>query len=243
MNGLQLTNPITTLDKIGSQTGIVYYIPAWNTSKIDPTTGFVNLMFGLKYESIEKTKDIISKIKKISYNNDENYYEFDIDFKDFNPKYIDTKTSWTICTYGSRIKTFRDEKMSNQWNSKEVDLTNEWKELFEKYNITEDYLKQSKERTETDFFKQFIYLLKLTLQMRNSIPNDKTDYMISPVKNKKGKVFDSREGINALPKDADANGAYNIARKGLMLVERIKEDTEKINYKISNEEYLKFVQK
>ena len=43
-----------------------------------------------------------------------------------------------------------------------------------------------------------------------------------------------------MPKDADANGAFNIARKGLMLCERLK-NGEKIGV-IKGAEWLQYVQ-
>lgn len=50
-----------------------------------------------------------------------------------------------------------------------------------------------------------------------------------------------------LPENADANGAYNIARKGLWIINRIKETKEaelnKVNLNISNKEWLNFAQK
>ena len=88
--------------------------------------------------------------------------------------------------------------------------------------------------------------------MRNSItgstlPED--DYLISPVANENGEFYDSRnyKGTNAaLPCDADANGAYNIARKGLMLIEQMRntEDDKlnKIKYNITEKEWLDYVQ-
>ena len=51
-----------------------------------------------------------------------------------------------------------------------------------------------------------------------------------------------------LPIDADANGAYNIARKGLMLINQIKETSDedilnnKVKFNITNKEWLKFAQ-
>lgn len=85
-------------------------------------------------------------------------------------------------------------------------------------------------------------------QMRNSktgSTDSKDDYIVSPVKNAKGVFYDSRNEGENLPKDADANGAYNIARKGLMLINRIKETTDeklKIDYSISNADWLNYVQ-
>lgn len=47
-----------------------------------------------------------------------------------------------------------------------------------------------------------------------------------------------------MPKDADANGAYNIARKGIMLVQQIKQsdDLRTMKFDISNKSWLRFVQ-
>lgn len=49
-----------------------------------------------------------------------------------------------------------------------------------------------------------------------------------------------------MPKDADANGAYNIARKGLWIIKQIKktadEDMRNVKLAISNKEWLKYAQ-
>ena len=75
--------------------------------------------------------------------------------------------------------------------------------------------------------------------MRNS--DSKKDYILSPVKNKNGEFFDSRNAQVFLPIDADANGAYNIARKGLLIIDHIRKGEKKIE--IANEEWLDFAQK
>ena len=84
------------------------------------------------------------------------------------------------------------------------------------------------------------------VQMRNSLTGKEEDNLISPVKNSNGKFFDTNEQIEGLPKDADANGAYNIARKGLMLIEQMRntEDDKlnKIKYNITEKEWLDYVQ-
>ena len=129
-----------------------------------------------------------------------------------------------------------------------VELTKEFKLLFEEYEI--DYNKNIKEQIlnvdKAEFFKRLFKLLSLTMQMRNSITNSETDYLISPVKSSDCEFFDSRNKIKDLPENADANGAYNIARKALWAVERIKsaEDDELMNVKlsISNKEWLKYAQ-
>ena len=87
-------------------------------------------------------------------------------------------------------------------------------------------------------------LMKLLLQMRNSITNTEVDYMLSPVADDNGHFYDSREQIDGLPDNADANGAYNIARKGLWVMQQIKETEsgEKPRLAITNKEWLQFAQ-
>lgn len=86
--------------------------------------------------------------------------------------------------------------------------------------------------------------MKLLLQMRNSKPKTEVDYMISPVADEQGNFYDSRCGNSALPDNADANGAYNIARKGLWVIKQIRETPvgKRPDWAIKNKEWLKFAQ-
>jgi len=65
------------------------------------------------------------------------------------------------------------------------------------------------------------------------------------VANKKGEFYNSDTAANNLPQNADANGAFNIARKGLWVIEQIKQtaDLKKLKLAITNKEWLAFVQK
>ena len=104
------------------------------------------------------------------------------------------------------------------------------------------------EKSNAKFFDTLLRMFNATLQMRNSIPNTEIDYLISPVKSEDGTFFDSREelkkGENAkLPIDADANGAYHIALKGLYLLENDFNRNDKgVIQNISNADWFKFVQ-
>lgn len=238
----------TTSMNGAKQNGFIFYIPAWNTSKIDPTTGFVNLFY-IKNMSIEKTKEFFNKFKEIRYNECENLFEFNFDYSDFMDKSYGIRNNWTVCSYGERIKTFRNSQKNNSWDSEVINLTEEFKELFSEYSINLNDIKNGIQlQTNKKFFDELIYLFKLLFQMRNSktgSTDSKDDYIISPVKNAKGVFYDSRNVGENLPKDADANGAYNIARKGLMLINRIKETVDeksKIDYSISNADWLNYVQ-
>ena len=98
LNALQLTNKFTSFREMGKQNGFLFYIPAWNTSKIDPVTGFVDLLHP-KYENVEKSRSFFSKFKSIRYNKDKGWFEFAFDYNDFTTKAEGTRTNWTICTY------------------------------------------------------------------------------------------------------------------------------------------------
>ena len=245
LHAYQLTSKFDSFLKMGKQSGFLFYIPAWNTSKIDPATGFVNL-FDLRYENVAKSQDFFNKFDSIRYNEIEDWFEITFDYNNFTTKAEGTKTRWCICTYGTRIETFRNVEKNSSWDSKEVNLTDEWKKLFNDYNIQlgadlkEAILLQSKK----DFYTMLLYLLKLTLQMRNSITGTDVDYMISPVKDNNGHFFDSRQSNGNMPENADSNGAYNIARKGLWLFKQIKqtEDLNNVKLSITNKEWLQFAQ-
>ena len=62
--------------------------------------------------------------------------------------------------------------------------------------------------------------------------------------NANGEFYDSRTCGKNLPVNADANGAYNIARKGLWAIEQIKQadDLTKLKLAISNKEWMRFAQ-
>ncbi|MCQ2551285.1 MAG: type V CRISPR-associated protein Cas12a/Cpf1 [Clostridia bacterium] len=245
LNGYQLTNKFTSFQKMGKQNGIIFYIPAWLTSKIDPTTGFVDLMKP-KYESVEKAKAFFGKFDDISYNASEGYFEFRFNYDNFDRGVTSWRKDWTVCTNGERIASFINPELNNNWDQRTALLTEEMKELFEKFGI--DYSVNLKQQIcdmdSKEFFSKLTHLLSLTLQMRNSIINGERDYLISPVKNSKGYFFNSDFARENEPKDADANGAYHIALKGLWAVKQIKEadDVSEAKLAISNKQWLEYAQ-
>lgn len=256
LKAYQLTNKFESFKKMGKQTGVMFYIPAWMTSKIDPTTGFCNLFYGnqIKYETIEKTKEFFSKFDAIRYNDKEDFFEFTFDYKNFSNRDTGKISKWTVCSYGERILNYRNKDKNSEWDHKTINLTSEMKSLFVNYGI--DYghdnlqgLIVNSDIKTKDFYSSLLYLFRMILQLRNSVPNSdkpEEDYIISPVKNEKGFFYDSRIADATLPKDADANGAYNIARKGLMLVGQIKaadeKDVEKLKLNITQADWLSYAQ-
>lgn len=253
LRAYQLTNKFDGVNK-GKQNGIIFYVPAWDTSKIDPVTGFVNLLKP-KYTSVSEAKKLFETIDDIKYNANTDMFEFCIDYGKFPRCNSDYKKTWTVCTNSSRILTCRNKEKNDMWDNKQIVLTDEFKSLFGEFGI--DYKGNLKTSilsiSNADFYRRLIKLLSLTLQMRNSItgstlPED--DYLISPVANDRGEFYGSRnyKGTNAaLPCDADANGAYNIARKALWAISVLKSTPDdmlnKANLSITNAEWLEYTQK
>ena len=244
LHGLQLANKFESFNKLGKQSGCLFYVPAWNTSKIDPVTGFVN-MLDARYESVESSRRFFSRFDVIRYNEEKNWFEFTFDYNNFHAKLDGTKTQWTLCTYGSRIKTFRNPAKLNQWDNEEVVLTDEFKKVFANagINIHGNLKEAICSLAKREHLKPLMHLMKLLLQLRNSKTNSEVDYMLSPVA-ENGVFYDSRSCNGNLPIDADANGAYNIARKGLWVLRQIQDSKpgDKLNLALSNKEWLRFVQ-
>lgn len=252
LKAYQLASKFESFKKLGKQSGMMFYIPAWNTSNIDPCTGFVNLFERkhLKYSSVNAAVDFWSKFESIAYDDKGGYFKFSFDYGRFTGRAEGTKTDWTVCSVGERIVNFRNPDNNSQWDSKTVDPTAEIIELCREYDIdckSEDLKTEFVSVKDRRFHEELLRLFRLILQMRNSVTGTEIDYMISPVANAEGVFYDSRNCKKNLPENADANGAYNIARKGLWIINKIKETKEaeldKVNLNISNKEWLNFAQK
>lgn len=247
--GYQLANRFKSFRSMGLQNGFIFYIPAWLTSKIDPVTGFVDLIKP-KYTTKDAARDLIYRFDEITFDKSKNMFCFKFNYDNFDRASADSRKNWVIYSNGSRIRTYRNSNKNSKFDNEEIILTEEFIHLFKKYDI--DYLNGDLRgimcsQTEKDFYYSFISLLKLVLQMRNSVTGTAIDYLISPVMNKKGEFYDSRYSTDNLPKDADANGAYNIARKALWAINMFKDTSDdklaKAKISISNKEWLEYAQK
>ena len=184
LGGYQLANQFEGFNKLGKQTGFIFYVPAYLTSKIDPTTGFADFLHP-RYESVPKAKFFIDCIDRISYNSSEDYFEFEIDYSKFPKCAYYGKSRWKLCTFGNRIETFRNANKNNEWDNREINLTEEFKRFFagNGVDINSDIKAQILSKSETGMFKEFMRLFALTLQMRNSeTGNTDKDFLLSPVK-------------------------------------------------------------
>ena len=264
LNGYQLASQFESFQKLGKQSGMLFYVPAGYTSKIDPKTGFVNMFNFKDLTNVHKKRDFFSKFESISFDNDTDSFMFTFDYKNFDGKAKEEMciSKWSVYSrekrivYYSKSKSYEDvlitEKLKSAFQKVNIDYTN-GNDLLDSIMEIGAELKEGEKPSKevADFWDGLLYNFKLILQMRNSNSRTEEDYIISPVKADDGNFFDSRveckkEDKAILPKDADANGAYHIALKGLSLLKRFDEADEKalkkFDMKISNADWYKFVQ-
>lgn len=250
LKGLQLTNKFVSFERIGKQNGFLYYVPAAYTSKIDPLTGFANIFNFTKLTNFAARKEFFGKFKKIVFESAVDMFAFTFNYDDFDCFQTFKQKLWTVYTNKGRVHAVRERKTGKWTVERMKSLSDNFKEVFEEAEIdyTLDNLQEIIAGLEDNekngkFLSKLLFLFKMTLQMRNTDPEQGEDYIVSPVKDKNGEFFDSRYNKETLPNDADGNGAYHIALKGKMLVDRIKDGVDEKNLlKITNEEWFDFVQ-
>lgn len=264
LKAYQLANKRKTANETGKQSGFIFYVPAGYTSKIDPVTGFVNLFDLGKKGNHQQKRGFFEKFKEIRYEPESDMFRFTFDYKDFldkDDKKKPQKTKWTVYSNDKRIKY--DVKTKGY---QDVIVAENLKKLFTAMNIPweqgenlVDVIKaygagkeEINDRETIRFFDELYRNFVLIIQLRNSNNHTDEDFILSPVKDSTGNFFDSRiqkalDKKAKLPHDADANGAYHIALKGLYLLQRFDETQEdklkKVDVKISNTKWFDFRQK
>lgn len=231
-NGLQLTAPFTSFKDLGKQSGWLFYVPAGYTSKIDPATGFVNL-FNMNKPAIDY-KTFFGSFIEICYKDEMFYFTFDYSNEKFNTVRTDYTNVWTLSTHGERIVRDKGEL-------REIQLTQKFKKFFSDDGVNIPLSDVSVERIkllEEVKLKELYGLFKLLLKMRNT--NGQEDYIISPVAGENPFKTGSNNYMGLT--DADANGAYNIALKGLYWVHNGFPVEDKYLKYIKDTDWFEFIQ-
>jgi CRISPR-associated protein Cpf1 len=266
LSAYQLSAPFESFQKMGKQTGIVFYVPAGYTSAIDPITGFRKNLY-LSYKNKKSAELDIANFTSIQWNIEKEYFEFTYDSQKWTSSTSQKKEKeksipWTVTTFGDRIVyipkfSFMGESV-NEKNIVVTDqvqggrhgshvyfhLTEEFKSLFSTIDYSDGA--DLRERIlaigqDEKWYRKFYFFFNLILKLRNSLPRQNgihEDYILSPVK----PFFDSRNIMqfkrgSRLPENGDENGAYHIALKGALLIDRIKEKSEKPELFISDIEW------
>ena len=246
LRGYQLAQQFTSFQRLGKQSGFLFYIPAAYTSKIDPITGFVNHFDLNDITNAEKRKAFFMNMERIEVKNSN--VEFEFDYSKFKTFQTDYQNVWTVNTSGKRI-VFDSEarKAKEVYPTQEIAraFANRGIALEEGMNLKEIIAGIEPDAKNAAFFASLFYAFKTTLQMRNSNAETEEDYILSPVAIS-GKQFcttdEANKGKDAkgnwfskLPVDADANGAYHIALKGLYLINNPQ------TKKIENEKWFQYM--
>ena len=235
LRGYQMTYVPDNIKNVGRQCGIIFYVPAAYTSKIDPTTGFIDAFKRDVVATNDAKENFLMEFDSIQYDREKGLFKFSFDYKNFaTHKLTLAKTKWDVYTNGTRIQKV---KVEGHWLSREVELTTKMKELLDDSNISyeegQNILDDLREMKDiTTVVNGILEIFWLTVQLRNSrTDNPDYDRIISPVLNHNVEFFDSDQykayadaRKAPLPIDADANGAYCIALKGMYTANQIKEN-------------------
>lgn len=215
--GLQLTFPVTSDEQLRGQIGVVHYINAARTSKIDPVTGFSNLFGSLQFVNLQTSKKFFSGFDAIRFNEAKDWFEFSFNYKNVAPQYKFDQ-NWVVCSHGD-IRWYYSNK---EKKIQTYGVTSNLKRILEdagiQYEDGSNILPAIIKLEDAAFFKTLQWSLDLLVRLRYDYldeSGERIDAIISPV-HEKGVFFDTRLAKVDEPQDADANGAYCIALKGLL---------------------------
>lgn len=258
LQAYQLTDQFTSFAKMGNQSGFLFYIPSAYTSKIDPLTGFVDPFVWSKVMANQASrKAFLQGFDSLGFEQQTGNFLLHFEMKKnkvFQKNNVEGfMPDWDICLENNKIRTaqnganyragkrIRYDAASKQYQ--DVYPCEALKSLLTAEGIDwkqgKDILPAILGKEEPDLTKKVVELIRSTLQMRSSNAQTGEDYISSPVMDVNGECFDSRKGDTTWPLDADANGAYHIALKGSLVLQKLQQDNTK---GIKNTEWLSFIQ-
>lgn len=211
-----LACPVSSLDDLKGQSGIVYFVNPSYTANVDPATGFANQYYeAFVYESVKKAKDTVSKITDIQFDEDNQDFAITISEKDFGVSSLDKK--WVLHTRGVRT-IFKDKKYQ------EYDCTANMKQLFAEYGISSFEDMKTKDLNKR-FYEQFFEIVSVMFRIHYYIPALEEEYVLSPVENKDGICFNSQMGKSGKPLCSAVIKTYLMGVKGLRDLQGINKET------------------
>lgn len=273
LRAYQLTDPFMSFKDIEKrkQSGILFYTTAAYTSTTDPVTGFLKNVYK-PYANVVDSTDFWKSFDEIHYDVKKERFEFTYDLRKIKNKQVDrdkdeakvSRSVWTVCSCVERsryVKHNANEEQKQGTASESLGkmgeyevfvVTDKLKALFEKESISyksgediRDQLSNRIDKKDAKLHRELIYYFGTLLNMRvtdkqSESGTDENDYILSPVE----PFFDSRKGYEKLPVNGDANGAYNIARKGIAILNRIhvSESGDKIDLTIRKKDWQDYVQ-
>ncbi|TGN09367.1 type V CRISPR-associated protein Cas12a/Cpf1 [Leptospira ilyithenensis] len=225
LNAYQLTNKFLSFERLGKQSGVLFYATASYTSKVDPVTGFMQNIYDPYHK--EKTREFYKNFTKIVYNG--NYFEFNYDLNSVKPDSEEKRyrTNWTVCScvirseYDSNSKTQKTYNVNDQL----VKLFEDAKIKIENGNDLKSTILEQDDKFIRDLHFYFIAIQKMrVVDSKIEKGEDSNDYIQSPVYPFycSKEIQPNKKGFYELPSNGDSNGAYNIARKGIVILDKIR---------------------
>lgn len=230
---LQLTPLVKTYQDIRNkqQFGVMFYTRANYTSITDPATGWRKTIYLKRGTDDEIKKQILDKFSDFGY-----------DGKDYFFEYSEKNIGKTWRLYSGKdgvpLKRFKFVKDKNKgyWVPHEENIVQILTPIFKDFNLDISFMQQIKEGKKLKkipgekktAWQSLCEAIDLIQQIRNSGEKNtiNDNFLCSPVRDNNGCHFDTRNFVDNGPLkfivDADANGAYNIARKGIIMNAHIK---------------------
>lgn len=246
LNAYQLTPYLSPGDMSyfegAKQWGSIFYVRANYTSTTDPITGWRKHLYIANGANIDKIQVFFQDIE-IEYNPQYKAYQF---------SYMYNGKSWTLIAHQEIV---RFKWNNSQRKMEEYHIHTKFEELFVNFDNTRSITEQLRDLDKSEFrWKDLVFYFNLLTQIRNTdrdVEGNDNDFIQSPVysdyiqgfyDSRKTQEYKEKYGI-ILPDNGDANGAYNIARKGIMVLNRVKQNPEKPELYISDTEWDEFISK
>jgi CRISPR-associated protein Cpf1 len=245
------------------------YTRANYTSQTDPKTGWRKTIYLQKWSEESVKAQICEKFNEFGFDGKDYYFTYKVkttgkewtlysgkDWKSldrYRGKTNPNDTSkWQI--EKQDIVTILDEVFGKYWKHQAFKFTIDKKNWTIKNEQGKDF--EPTKKWASTAWESLRFAIDLIQQIRNSgaksadwKPTRNDDFILSPVRDKHWKHFDSRAFLDKenkqekaeMPTSWDANGAYNIARKWIIMFKRIKEKPENSNLFVSDEEWDEFL--
>lgn len=238
LKALQLTPPVQNFKDIKGQTGVLFYTAAAYTSTTCPKCGWRKNKY-ISYENINKAKKDFADIR-IAFENGKFIFSY-ISKTEKLAKAIKGKKKkveevferdWKLYSDVARYRGQKDK--SGAWEVKPyANLTENFKKIFDDKkmdishpNIVEELIERGEELG-AEFWKSLVFYWNLLCQIRNSNSQEKEDIITCSACHFHSVTIGHiaplfvPNFIGEKEFNGDANGAYNIARKGLMMLDRV----------------------
>ena len=214
LSAYQLTAPFTTFEKMWKQTWIIFYTDPSYTSATCPNCGFRKDLY-IKYSNLKNAKISLEKnIDKIYFEDNKFIFEYKNSKNNSRKVFSDRSRKRNISSVESWVRW---------WETVDNNITdNLIKLLFEfdiDYKSWKNIIEQVIEKNEKSLYSSIFYNFNAILTIRNSTvwDNSRTwDFICCPSCD-----FDSRENNKIWIQNWDDNWAYNIARKWIILLDKI----------------------